>query len=515
MLNAGFLTVTPTAVAFLERVTSLPPAAAIDFLVGEWAKVRSNALADLVDALDARVAAQPFNGSAATWVSTAKTAKPHDRGPLLRAIQGRTTADTVKMLKTAAAWKDPRLTHAIHDLLASLPWAGARSRATWRQVFDVLADHADPRWIAIAPTLPPTWKVGRPLQLWLTRQLDLATRDLQVVTVAEEAKLTAFARELASSAPKQDKRSGAALLASVYQDPDDDSARLVYADWLMEQGDPRGEFIALQFKADPDAKRRANALLREHKKAWLGPLAHVLRGEVEFRRGFAAQGIATFRNERDVAQWGSLVEWATLEEISYSHTIVRDDQQEWSHFIGPAMKSVRVAHCPTIAHLLAANTPWRIRTLALARAADIAAVTSSPLFPELTTLELRDWRATPDWLATTKCPPHVVIGHRFEADDVAAWIAAATRASLETFAFQGWDGTRHTFSRDEKRELTRLHTVVRPRTPIRALDQASNELKSQEQTLGRLKLPLTHFEAEIEVAGELVHAPSLAAALRR
>ena len=28
--------------------------------------------------------------------------------------------------------------------------------------------------------------------------------------------------------------------------PDDDGPRMVYADWLMELGDPRGEFIAIQ-----------------------------------------------------------------------------------------------------------------------------------------------------------------------------------------------------------------------------------------------------------------------------
>jgi uncharacterized protein (TIGR02996 family) len=36
------------------------------------------------------------------------------------------------------------------------------------------------------------------------------------------------------------------LLAEVYASPDDDAPRLVYADWLQERDDPRGEFIALQ-----------------------------------------------------------------------------------------------------------------------------------------------------------------------------------------------------------------------------------------------------------------------------
>ncbi|MBA3541481.1 MAG: TIGR02996 domain-containing protein [Deltaproteobacteria bacterium] len=36
------------------------------------------------------------------------------------------------------------------------------------------------------------------------------------------------------------------LIAAVAEAPDDDAPRLVYADWLMERGDPRGELVALQ-----------------------------------------------------------------------------------------------------------------------------------------------------------------------------------------------------------------------------------------------------------------------------
>jgi uncharacterized protein (TIGR02996 family) len=48
--------------------------------------------------------------------------------------------------------------------------------------------------------------------------------------------------------------------------PDNDAPRLVYADWLDEQGDPRGEFIRVQCElarmAQDDA-RRAGVLSRE------------------------------------------------------------------------------------------------------------------------------------------------------------------------------------------------------------------------------------------------------------
>lgn len=36
------------------------------------------------------------------------------------------------------------------------------------------------------------------------------------------------------------------LLAAIVQAPDDDAPRLVFADWLSERGDPRGEQIAVE-----------------------------------------------------------------------------------------------------------------------------------------------------------------------------------------------------------------------------------------------------------------------------
>ena len=52
--------------------------------------------------------------------------------------------------------------------------------------------------------------------------------------------------------PKQEAR----LLDAVVSAPDDDAPRLVYADWLMEQGDPRGELIALMIAGERPEQRR-------------------------------------------------------------------------------------------------------------------------------------------------------------------------------------------------------------------------------------------------------------------
>ena len=38
----------------------------------------------------------------------------------------------------------------------------------------------------------------------------------------------------------------AAFLDAICDDPEDDAPRLLFADWLAERGDPRGEFIRVQ-----------------------------------------------------------------------------------------------------------------------------------------------------------------------------------------------------------------------------------------------------------------------------
>jgi uncharacterized protein (TIGR02996 family) len=82
------------------------------------------------------------------------------------------------------------------------------------------------------------------------------------------------------------------LIEQVLAAPDDDAPRLVYADWLVLRGDPRGEFIQLQCRlaAEPDdANRRAmrvaeNKLLAAHEAAWLAPLRAALPTPRQFEQ---------------------------------------------------------------------------------------------------------------------------------------------------------------------------------------------------------------------------------------
>jgi uncharacterized protein (TIGR02996 family) len=84
-----------------------------------------------------------------------------------------------------------------------------------------------------------------------------------------------------------------ALLAAIADRPDDDTPRLVYADWLDDHGAAdRAEFIRLQcmlardHEDDPAAAERADELENQHRIRWLAgvPTGPGLRWS--FHRGF-------------------------------------------------------------------------------------------------------------------------------------------------------------------------------------------------------------------------------------
>ena len=81
-----------------------------------------------------------------------------------------------------------------------------------------------------------------------------------------------------------------ALIREVHARPDADDVRLVLADALLAQGDPRGELIALQLAGTSDDRQldRIDQLVREYGKRWLGTLREITY-RARFERGFPAR----------------------------------------------------------------------------------------------------------------------------------------------------------------------------------------------------------------------------------
>jgi len=93
--------------------------------------------------------------------------------------------------------------------------------------------------------------------------------------------------------------SNTALYQSILQNPDDDAVRLIYADWLEENGDPpRAEFIRAQIylstmdRAEPqfeELQLRVAALLQANRSKWEEEVPRWARDHVDFKRGFVEQ----------------------------------------------------------------------------------------------------------------------------------------------------------------------------------------------------------------------------------
>ena len=92
-----------------------------------------------------------------------------------------------------------------------------------------------------------------------------------------------------------DAAGDASFLKAIYEAPDEDAPRLRYANWLDQRGDPRGEFIHVQFGLailpDLAADRqhlhaREQKLLEEHRSTWEYRLRALHVTAVTFHRGF-------------------------------------------------------------------------------------------------------------------------------------------------------------------------------------------------------------------------------------
>ncbi|MFT3699261.1 MAG: TIGR02996 domain-containing protein [Kofleriaceae bacterium] len=99
------------------------------------------------------------------------------------------------------------------------------------------------------------------------------------------------------------------LLEAIRDAPHDDVPRLVYADWLTEQGDPMGAFIAAQVHKSFDARPMWNDLLREHGPYWASHV-HGIPWVLEYfwDRGFVGRvridNMDVFvANRREIARW--------------------------------------------------------------------------------------------------------------------------------------------------------------------------------------------------------------------
>jgi uncharacterized protein (TIGR02996 family) len=220
-----------------------------------------------------------------------------------------------------------------------------------------------------------------------------------------------------ASTPDGDR--GESLRRQVLEDPASDDHRAVYADWLLEQGDPRGEVIAAQLagKAVKIDDKSALAWAGEvrAKLRWRAPFANEKPFHVpRFSRGFLS-GAAV--DSLDGATAGS-PDWATVEILDvHGNNIDRIgdyDLRSLAVLGGLNEKNLdAVLGCPELAARLVgvgvrfpprdqSGLVWdklarlpRLRFLALGRFAPLPVLVTHPLMKQLELLALHEDKRTP------------------------------------------------------------------------------------------------------------------------
>lgn len=171
-------------------------------------------------------------------------------------------------------------------------------------------------WNAEHGTVEGVVSVGVPFE----PNVDYTSDGSEVVVAMDYGELRAF------TVPPRPRsgRTRDELFDAVWANPDDDGPREVLADWLIEQGDPRGELIGLQLarargRATPTTRERERALLAEHRREWLGPIASFIRPtSAKFERGFVVRCTLRLVKESEAAgpihpAWSTVKRFATIE----------------------------------------------------------------------------------------------------------------------------------------------------------------------------------------------------------
>jgi uncharacterized protein (TIGR02996 family) len=159
-----------------------------------------------------------------------------------------------------------------------------------------------------------------------------------------------------------------ALWAAVHAAPGDDGPLSVLADALLERGDPRGEFIALQLReahGEATDHARIRELIKEHGKTWLGELRPVLvRGE--FQRGLLTTFELGGKWNAPAKTWPKLARSPLLSAVTHFDLGKASDESVALFISSPAMRSLRAVTLtsdPAWA-ALQASPPPRLDTIA-------------------------------------------------------------------------------------------------------------------------------------------------------
>lgn len=296
---------------------------ALDELLAAWRDSRDRALADVIDLLGARLdARRPRPGGKTVkdkevaWHALAGQRRAADVGSLLATISDVARAASLERRIAALAQRpaDPRVARMLATMTRQWPILGETGYRSLRLALELIVAIGDVRARDVLEAAAS--ETGATTRRWLVHHAGGYIAALSARSEATTVPAAMLARFRALVATPATTTDAATLLAAVYANPDDDGARLVLADLLQQQGDPRGEFIALQLAGTKS--RREAALLRTYARDWLGPIAPAIaKAGLVYERGFVAR-CAVKRPNVTADQILEEPAWATIVELDTS-----------------------------------------------------------------------------------------------------------------------------------------------------------------------------------------------------
>lgn len=336
----------------------------------------------------------------------------------------------VEQLEALLEWPaDPRWTTPFLRLLTNPPFTGSGTQSAWRRLFKLLQQAADPRLLERLPALDFAALLVRPGQAnveafaaeFFTERRDAVLAAVRKkhkarvprIAPADDATLAALERLVATDTVAQ-------LEAQVFAAPNSD-APAVLTDHLLETGDERGEFMALQQqrlvgRLTEEQEAREEALLEKHATTWLGALTTVVEPTtVRFERGFPAACELTTSQPALLASVANDPAWATVRHLHLHSDVPPEFLRSEALKQLEAVTLIREAGARA---MLNARESWPWRQVALdlpsyqAKDADVTLLQRklATTFPNLTSLALDGYQQASDgfdWVPTLPVMPQL------------------------------------------------------------------------------------------------------------
>ena len=228
------------------------------------------------------------------------------------------THDPTALQRIVGMPRDPRDAPALLALVRLRPHAAKEDRKFWTTALQLLHQVADARVHAALPDLLAQ-PVATELDTYLVDKLKaIASRPpSRTWPKATPRELDLIARIATRLGGGVVEKTAESFLADVWAHPLDDAPRELFAAWLLQRGDPRGELITLQLerhRGSESTAKRERALLVEHGRLWLGPLEPVISNQYTFERGFLFRCKISWRKLAAAPQLFKHPAWATVRE---------------------------------------------------------------------------------------------------------------------------------------------------------------------------------------------------------